>query len=529
MNRKIVGIIIGLGFTLGGYAQSEVDAYNLSRNDLKGTARSVSMGGAFGALGGDISGISINPAGIGVYKKSEIVTTLNFQNTKTESNLNTDKINESKFKFNFDNLAFVGSFDLYSDIAPKLNFGFSYNRLKTFDRKYRTQGNNLTQSLARYMTYRSNESNISDPSKLLINFKGVNPDGYNPFSQYDWLAVFGYNGYLTDFAGDKFVTAKPILDNQINNGLQVYEKGYVDTYDFNMGTTFSDIVSVGLTVSVTDLDYRRETFYDEGIGGATNAGFSLDNFMKSEGTGWQLKAGVIVKPIQELRIGLAYHSPTWYDMTDYMSAGMDYDMSEFIDGSKDYPSKGAVWTNETTRDYRFRSPDKFVASIAGVIGQYAIISADYEFTNYKNSTKLFDDDGYILPNNPNNDINRHFTGASTLRIGAEARITPQFSARVGYAWMQSPVQKSLKHNISPTMTDTYYEVRTDRADSHFLLDGDTYHLTWGLGYRFSPSFYTDVAFMYKTQKSEVFAHSFSEKANLKTNTFRGLITIGYRF
>lgn len=32
------------------------------------------MGGAFGALGGDISGIAINPAGIGVYQKSEIVT-----------------------------------------------------------------------------------------------------------------------------------------------------------------------------------------------------------------------------------------------------------------------------------------------------------------------------------------------------------------------------------------------------------------------------------------------------------------------
>ena len=117
-------------------AQGEMDAYKFSKNDLTGTARSVSMGGAFGALGGDISGVSINPAGIGIYKNSEIVTTLNFQNTKTQTELNTGKIDDSKFKFTFDNLAFVSVFPLNSDVAPSLNIGFSYNRLKNFDRKY---------------------------------------------------------------------------------------------------------------------------------------------------------------------------------------------------------------------------------------------------------------------------------------------------------------------------------------------------------------------------------------------------------
>lgn len=533
MNRKITGLIIGMGFAVGNiYAQGEIDAYNMSRTDLKGTARSIAMGGAFGALGGDASGVAINPAGIGIYTKFEVVTTMNFQNTKTETDLNAGKINDNKFKFNADNLAFVGTFNLMSDLAPTLNFGVSFNRLKSYDRKYSMAGNDLTQSLARYMTYRANmDYRISDPDKqLLLYSDGTNWNRRNPFAEYDWMAVFGYNAYLFDWQDnqDRFHTIDPILDNNISNNLYVHEKGYVDSYDFNMGTTFADVLSFGLSVAVTDIDYRREAYYSEFVGSDQSTGFALNNWLKSEGTGWQIKTGVIVKPVNELRIGLAYHSPTWYDMTDYANADMDYNMTKFNPGSEDFPSKGQLWTGDTKFDYRFRTPDKFVASIAGVFGQYAIISADYEYTNYKNSTKLFDEYGNNLPEGQNEDIKFHYRGNSTLRIGAEARITPQFSLRAGYAWMQSPVKKELKANQFPNQ-DEKYDIQTKGSDAHYILDGDAKHFTWGLGYRFSTNFYTDIAFMIKNQKSDLYTHTRSEKASMKTDTFRGVITFGFKF
>jgi len=511
------------------YAQGEMDAYRFSRNDLTGTARSVSMGGAFGALGGDISGIAINPAGIGVYKSSEIVTTLNFENTKTETNLNAGKLDESKFKVNFDNLAFVSTIPLYNDVAPFLNIGFSYNRLKNFNKKYSMKGANQQVSLADYMAFRATEGNITNPNDLTF---GTN---YDPFVNRDWLAVFGYNGYLIDHAGGALYNPGAAMMNPIQNTLFVQEKGSMSSYDFNIGTTFSDFISAGLTVSVTDIDYRLYSDYGERIDN-TNNGFNLKNWMKTEGTGWQVKAGIIVKPIQELRFGVSYHSPTWYNMTDYTNARMDYDLSGYFDNPVPEDAKGWIYTGDYEKDYELRTPDKWTFSLAGVVGQIAILSLDYELANYKNM-KLYDRNGNPLAErgsniDPNIFIKQDFRTASTIRVGAEVRITPQFSARVGYAWMQSPLKKEFKNNT--------FEVITVGSIPHYTLDGDLNNFTYGLGYKFSRNFYTDIAFVMSSQKSDLYSFPNGLDANneylfraartsLKTNRFQGLMTLGYKF
>lgn len=109
------------------YSQSEIDLYKLSSRKLTGPARTVGMGGASGTLG-DVGSISINPANIGLFNNSELVATFDYRNIKTK----TDKFKESKSNFGFDNLSFVTGFNLKSDIASRLNFGFSYNKLKSF-------------------------------------------------------------------------------------------------------------------------------------------------------------------------------------------------------------------------------------------------------------------------------------------------------------------------------------------------------------------------------------------------------------
>jgi long-subunit fatty acid transport protein len=542
--KKITLFLIAVLFSLGVVkAQNAMDAYRYSKNDLTGTARSVSMGGAFGALGGDISGIAINPAGIGVYRNSEIVTTLNFQNsgTQTQTQINDlqgmrygDKMNESKFNFSFDNLAFVTTFPLNNDVAPTLNVGFSYNRLKSFDRTYRVVAGGLSRSLTDHMADMSTA--IGKPASS-VNLDGVSDDQmWDIWNNQNWLTILGYNSKLINEDNGKYKSAVEGL--YAANNLFAREKGSVSSYDFNMGTTFSDVLSVGLTLSMTDINYRLYSIYTEEFGaGGSDKGYDMENSLRTDGTGWQVKAGVIVKPVQELRIGVAYHSPTWYNMTDRFFTDLTHDLRGLVGkdisginldygkglSDKDFPLTIGSYNGEdaAVMDYQYRTPDKWTFSLAGVIGSKAIISADYELTNYGNM-KLYDRNGRDFDAYLNPLIEKSFRAASTVRVGAEYRFTDKFSGRVGYAWMQSPVKTEVKTSNDNIITD-------GRAVTQYALDGDAHYITYGLGYKITPQFYTDIAFVMKSQKDDFYAFDFSDKTVFKTNNFQGLLTVGYKF
>lgn len=520
-------------------AQNAMDAYRYSKNDLTGTARSVSMGGAFGALGGDISGVAINPAGIGVYRNSEIVTTLNFENTQTQTQTELpdsqygDKIDESKFKFSFDNLAFVTVLPLNSDVAPTLNFGFSYNRLKSFDRKYRVVGGGLGKSLTDYMADRATMN--GKPSSSISLADASDTERWGIWDNEDWLTVLGYNSYLiNETSSGEYEPATAGL--YVANDLYAREKGSVSSYDFNVGTTFADVLSFGLTLSMTDINYRLYSSYIEdfeGNGGVGQGYYDMENSFRTDGTGWQVKAGVIVKPIQELRIGVAYHSPTWYNMTDRFFTDLSHDLRGLVGYSGidvSYSAQGGPYPltvgtydgqDAAVMDYEYRTPDKWTFSLAGVIGSKAIISVDYELANYGNM-KLYNEYGRNFDSDPNQSIKNIFRTASTVRVGGEFRFTDKFSGRVGYAWMQSPVKTEMRTSNKEITTD-------GRAVTQYALDGDTHYITYGLGYKITPQFYTDVAFVMKSQKDDFYAFDFSDKTVFKTNNFQGLLTFGYKF
>lgn len=519
-------------------AQGVMEASKFSQTDLRGTARSMSMGGAFGALGGDISAISINPAGIGVYKSSEIVTTLDFQNAENKSISSIQEMKENKFKVAFNNFAFVGTFPLYNDVAPLINFGFSYNKVKNFNKKYSMNGVADGWSLADYMTDRANGMGYKAGD---LGLGGLNQnDADDRWRNDDWLSLLGYNGFL--MSGDANGKLKSNTAGLgVNNGLFVEEKGSVNKYDFNVGTTFEDMLSVGLTISVTDIDYKMysmnyEDFYnksDKHVGG-----YDLINELKTEGTGWELGLGVIFKPIQELRIGVAYHSPTWYNITDHYYADLHHDFTELAKnnpafGDSKNPYKlgvvesmdGRFWSRT---EYEYRTPDKWTFSMAGVLGKNAIISVDYELIDYSKSNYK-DRDGRETQEYGvlNKNIKDYYRLTSTLRVGGEYRFTSQFSGRLGYSWQQSPYSDEYKKAIDPSIGGTILD--TPDAIPHYVVGKDTHYVTWGLGYRFTRNFYTDLAFVYRTQEGDLYTHAKSEKTKLKENSFQGALTLGFRF
>lgn len=540
--KKIVSIFI-VFFIIGGsnaFAQAEMDAYKYSQSDLHGTARFSSMGGAFGAIGGDISSMTRNPAGLGIYRSSEVVSTLNLSSIKTNTDFSGLKIDQNKTRFNFDNIAYVGYFPTgnYSGIKG-WNVGFGYNRVKNFTRNYRMSGTQNS-SLSDYAAFLTNRFGYSG-NNLLDDKDGT------PYRNYNGLSVLAYNAGIIDTdtpnSAGGFFSPFGFFNNENNweplpmqnSSLEVIEKGAIDQYDFSVATNINDRIFLGATFVLTDIDYNFRSFYDEDYGffndqAQRTDNFTLDNALLTEGNGYAFNIGAIVRPVDFLRVGVAYNSSTWYKLTDiYRGYASAYIYSPNSDEVIDFNTS----TPEGATDYELKTPDRWIFSLAGFFGQNALLSVDYELTNYK-TTKLRDYDGRDLVND-NISIENHYKSAGTLRVGGEYKVTPQFSVRAGGAWASTPVQSIVKNGQT--------EIFTAGTITHYTIDKGSNYYTVGFGYRFTPRFYMDIACVYKEQKEDLYAFTRtfetidgvssvitdSTPASLKTNTTRVSLTLGYKF
>ncbi|MCC8144896.1 MAG: outer membrane protein transport protein, partial [Bacteroidales bacterium] len=480
--KKNLLFIIALFACAQLFAQGGYDGLRLSRNELLGTARGQAMGGAFGALGGDPTSITVNPAGVGVYRSSEVSATFNLSSTSMKSTMDPlwggSKDNQNKFSANFNSLSVVGYFPTGNTNGPKtVNFAFVYNRLKNLNRNYKSNsplgmGNSLTDYIATI-------------SNGIDNY--YFDDRNDPYGSRNipWLSTLGWKGYLINPVGNN--TYESVFPQQSVSGLlDVREKGYVESYDFSLGTNIADAVYLGATFALTNIDYTMSSFYAESF--QRGALVELENYQKTDGSGYQLKLGAIWSPTDYLRIGAAYHSPTWYSITDTYW-GDTYQSEE-----------GTASTPTGVSRYKFYTPYTWVISVAGILGTDAIISLDYEIRDYKGMD--YRDRGGVLDNmamDQNDIIDQDYRVASTLRLGAEYRFTPQFSGRLGYSFVQNPYEQSYRKG--------WKEEVIYRTSPHYTIEGDVNYFTAGIGYRFTPQFFMDIAFVYRTQTDKLYYFS----------------------
>lgn len=531
--RKLLMAVSVLLFCYGSvHSQEILDAYKYSSSDLNGTARSMGMGGAFGALGGDISSMSTNPAGLAVYRSSEVVTTLSLSSIGTKTNWFGNKEDNNRVKFDFDNIAYVGYFPTGNDEGlVSWNFGISYNRLKNFRRNYSmTAVGGTNYSLSDYT------ATIADLKKYMAGDLADRKD-YDPYANLniDWMSILAYNANYMGAYDNKndyysnFTNLDETPYKMSSANLTVSENGYVDQYNIAFGMNISDIFMLGGTVKITDLDYNQQSYYTELYENGSYLTLGNDEYgvngLSTDGTGYGFNIGMIVRPVDYLRLGVAYNSPTWYKMKDYFRTGATAWTPEFSE---------EAWAHTPDRgfgEYEYRSPDKWIFSAAAIIGQYGLISVDYEMTNYKRM-KLYNVDG-IAKAETNDNIESAFGMGNTIRVGAEAKITPQFAVRVGGGWTGSPLTSSYKNGSE--------EIFTAGTIPHFTLDQSMSYYTVGLGYRFTPNFYTDLACVFRTLKEDAYTFSSipsdvageylikAEPATLKTNTTKVALTLGYKF
>lgn len=557
--RKLYIVLFMCCIATGAYAQRAIDAYRFSQPDLRGTARFMGMGGAFGALGGDLSTLSQNPAGIGVYRSNEIGFTLDLDAQKSTSDAFGLSTSNSQTKFYLDNIGGVATLKLGSDLVPNINFGFTYNKAVSFNRRYRGAIPQLQTSMSNYI------AGIANGSELTVADVTSVENQYDPYKPNDggiqapWLAILGYDSYLINPNGDP---DNPSWTGQFGSGttgsanFDVTEKGSVDEYNIVLGGNISNVVYWGMNFDIVNFDYRLDASYGEELTNAyvmhpitediyaTDSRWRMRNLYRANGTGFNYKLGVIVKPIQELRLGFAFHTPTWYSLTETYSANIDaryFGEGVGAETNGGYPG---------TQSYNFNSPWKIIASAAGVIGGKFIISADYEWNGYKTmkfseasnyygggywddpwdydyysaTPAAYNNDPYQYENQDIKDIYRH---TDTFRVGAEYRVTPSFSVRAGYSHVSSPVESKAKNN---GMT-----IYTAGTIPNYRFDNDTNYVTCGLGYRYK-GFYVDLAYVYKHMSSEY--HAFtpdpnseyaSPAAKLTFNNSRVVLSTGFKF
>lgn len=522
MKRLYLTLAIG-SLSVGAFAQSAVDAFRFSQPDLRGTARFMSMGGAFGALGGDLSTISQNPAGIGVYRSNELGFNLDLDMQNADAISEGMKTTTDQTKFYLGNIGGVATLRLGNSVVPNLNFGFTYNKAVSFNRRYRGGIPNLDISMTNYIAGLANNEELTVGDVQTISGKY---DPYNPNDggiQAPWLAILGYDSRLINPNGDP---DSPSWTGQFGNGssgsafFDVNERGSVDEYNIALGGNINNTVFWGMNFDIINFNYNLDAVYGENLSNAyvednqntimqTDSKWNMRNLYSATGQGFNYQLGVIVKPIQELRFGFAFHTPTFYNLTETYKANVNYTY---------FDQTGGAMTNNGTpgsQSYNFSSPWKIIASVAGVIGGKFIISGDYEWNGYK-TMKFSEQNSYYGGNGSywdwdydyynatpaaidtdpfyytNQDIKNVYRSTSTFRIGAEYRITPSFSVRAGYSHVSSPVTAKAK---SDNMT-----IYTAGTMPNYRFDNDTNYITAGLGYRYK-GFYVDVAYVYKHMDS----------------------------
>lgn len=420
MKTSIKIIIVLLVVSTGLCAQGVDDAVNFSQIRYEGTARSMAMGGATGAMGGDLTSLCINPAGLGLYRGSEVAFTMGMQHVNTLSSYYGNDQNNYRMRLSIPNLGFVmgGQVSNYKPLRY-FQFCFTVNRTNDFN-------------------YRSTTSGINPGSSMVDNYLQVAnsiDDLLNPSTDPgDYLA----NNYAYDlspawetFLIDRFVDStghyffdSPVPQGNISQKDAALCRGRSEEWTIALAANYFDKLFIGTSLGFTHLKrINKRDYIETGLDG------SFDNWTHREelaDTTWGInfKCGVLYYPTSWLRVGATWHSRTRSSIGEVWST----ETTTTIDRYRKYISPSLYQT------YEFRSPHSFTGSVAFILPSTAMITADVDYLDY--GTSQFKSDEFSF-NDVNNDIRDILKPNLNIRLGMEWRIR-QYFFRSGAAYYGSP-------------------------------------------------------------------------------------------
>ena len=517
------------------------DMFTLSQVNFGfGTARSMAMAGAFTSLGGDVASMGINPAGLGMYRSNDISFSplMGFQNAENSA-MSWGDNNQSRFAVS--NLGVV--LNLYENSKSKLvsvNFGFGYNRIADFNYRYGFS----SESGASSAPYRS----IADAFSLMMNQSGLFPETNDSALPYDfrdayyWGGMLAYNNYLLDVGVDDegipfYTTADRLGVNAgVGHTANMQSRGSIGEYDISFGLNYNNKLYLGFTWGIQSVNWKRQIYYGEdylypeGSVPVYSDGVALSEPVRwmdynqavlVNGTGMNAKIGLIYRPVEALRLGVAVHTPTFYALERSYQAYMATATATATD-IKLQESTTPELEDFGENTWDFWSPTRLMFGASYAFGRFAVVSVDYERDWYngmrvKNVPAGFD----LTAEQYRQEFRDNYKGSNTLRIGAEVKPLPSFALRAGYGVASGALRndKSWYYN-APQI----YKTTCLSAGAGFAVGATTIDLS----YQHINNKQTEYMLFYAMDNNGVFdTASPTYRTDLNRNYFT--LTIGYRF
>jgi hypothetical protein len=405
------------------------DAVRFATDNITGTARFRAMSGAFGAVGGDLSAIGVNPAGSAIFNYNTGTASLTSYNISNKSNYFGTKTRQNDNSLELNQLGGIFVFKATDETAvwQKLALGFNYENTNNFDNSIFSAGVNPTNSIDQYFLRYAN--GIGNEGGITLNT--LNNAYFEDLNFLDQQAYLGYNAYLfnpvtQDGNNTAYTSNIPSTGNYQENS--VATSGYNGKVALNFAGQLHNRLFLGANLNVHFTDYiKTSSLYEEYRGAATELqSVQFNNERYTYGGGFSFNVGAIAKVTEAFRLGLAYESPTWYRLQDELTQSIVANNG----GQTVVTNPGTTMVMD---DYSIRTPSKYTGSLAYIFGKHGLVSVDYALKDYSN-TKFTDDNTYQALNN---ELLNTLDVASEIRVGAEYRIK-NFSLRGGYRFEQSP-------------------------------------------------------------------------------------------
>lgn len=457
ISTLLLATVAGTGTLYAQYAQ---DALRFSQGNYGSSSRFKGLGGAQISLGGDMSSLGANPAGLGMFTRSEFSITPEFNNATANSQYLGERTKESKSHLNLNQAGAV----FYSPIrkrqgqdlnkgALSIVWGVGFNRTNDFNANYRYDGQNSQNSMADYFAQIAG---------------GVTEDRFGDGS----LEAKAYDsGLIVESANDP---TQYFAATEVPNIQQNYDFRTGSTSEFNIaaGVNISNQLYLGASLGFVNLRYDRNfEFLETGVQTLNNNttedySFSYRINQLTDGSGVNGRLGLILKPTNTLRIGATFQTPTWLHIQDNFSESLYTEYTANNGSVTSIPSDATNYPME----YNLRTPYKGSLGASLILGSNALISADIDYIDYA-SMKLSNSDNYASNATieiDNADIKDQYTSAINYRVGGEYKLGP-VALRAGFGLNGSPYK--------------------DDDDNVF----DTKYYSGGLGYRYN-NYYFDLAY-----------------------------------
>ncbi|MFM9945660.1 MAG: OmpP1/FadL family transporter [Bacteroidia bacterium] len=438
MKKFLISGLMGI-FCSQTMAQNDMDAIRYTNKKFGSTAKSMSLAGAVGSLGADVSTASVNPAGLAQFQKGEFSFSMGFVNSKNTSTYLGNSVADNTFNMNLPNLGLVFANKTLTKKGERgwKNYTIAFNlaRVADFNRVVNFSGTNTHTSLMDYFAERATLANLTVDQLLVTDSE--KEEGFESKTS------MAYYAYLFDSIGNRKYAAhaSPIFHSIYQKGV-MQQSGGMNEYNFSVAGNYSDVVYLGATINYTTVNFKENRTHSESNDPEDNQALSMDNFTYTEnlhttGGGFSGRLGMIVKPHDYVRLGASIQTPQIIKLDDEY----DFKINSTLRNGEYYnfESKKGIYT------YSLLTPARYTFSATGIIGKRGFVSADIEKVDYS-AMRLRSTDGNNAMEIANDDIRSKYTSAINYRIGGEL-VMEEFRLRGGFASYASPFINKETNNL----------------------------------------------------------------------------------